>query len=86
MEPLVRTIADNFVTERASSEAIAVGLNAVREICARCPYAVNEDLLSDLIGYRNYKNKNVVAAARSVIRLYRQVRVHLISCSIYFPY
>ncbi|THD22029.1 Protein required for actin cytoskeleton organization and cell cycle progression [Fasciola hepatica] len=78
MEPLVRTVADNFVTERASSEAIAVGLNAVREICARCPYAVNADLLSDLIAYRTYKNKNVVASARSVIRLYRQINPSLL--------
>ncbi|TPP51074.1 SDA1 domain containing 1 [Fasciola gigantica] len=78
IEPLVRTVADNFVTERASSEAIAVGLNAVREICARCPYAVNADLLSDLIAYRTYKNKNVVASARSVIRLYRQINPSLL--------
>ncbi|GAA43151.2 SDA1 domain containing 1, partial [Clonorchis sinensis] len=73
MEPVIRTIADNFVTERASSEAIAVGLNAVREICARCPYGISQDLLSDLVQYRTYKNKNVVASARSLIRLYREI-------------
>ncbi|OON22170.1 SDA1 protein [Opisthorchis viverrini] len=73
MEPVLRTIADNFVTERASSEAIAVGLNAVREICARCPYGISQDLLSDLVQYRTYKNKNVVASARSLIRLYREI-------------
>ncbi|CAH8293703.1 unnamed protein product, partial [Schistosoma turkestanicum] len=78
MEPLVRVIADNFITERASSEAIAVGLNSVREICARCPYAVTKDLLSDLIQYRSYRNKNVVAAARSVIRLYRQINPEML--------
>lgn len=71
--PLVRTITDNFVTDRASAEAITVGLNTIREICARCPYAVDEDLLSDLVGYKSYRNKNVVAAARSLIRLYRRV-------------
>uniref|UniRef100_A0A5K3F280 Protein SDA1 n=1 Tax=Mesocestoides corti TaxID=53468 RepID=A0A5K3F280_MESCO len=70
--PLVRTITDNFVTDRASAEAITVGLNTIREICARCPYAVDEDLLSDLVEYKSYRNKNVVAAARSLIRLYRQ--------------
>lgn len=76
MEPLIRVIADNFITERASSEAIAIGLNSVREICLRCPYAVTKDLLSDLIQYRSYRNKNVVAAARSIIRLYRQVSLY----------
>ncbi len=69
----MRTITDNFVTDRASAEAITVGLNTIREICARCPYAVDEDLLSDLVEYKSYRNKNVVAAARSLIRLYREV-------------
>ncbi|CAH8513146.1 unnamed protein product [Schistosoma mattheei] len=78
MEPLIRVIADNFITERASSEAIAIGLNSVREICLRCPYAVTKDLLSDLIQYRSYRNKNVVAAARSIIRLYRQINPELL--------
>ncbi|KAL3311580.1 Protein SDA1 [Cichlidogyrus casuarinus] len=73
MEPLVRVIADNFITERASTEAMAVGLNAIRELCARCPYAMTEDLLSDLVEYKNYKNKNVVAASRSLIRLFRDL-------------
>nr|CDS17797.1 protein sda1 [Echinococcus granulosus] len=76
--PLVRTITDNFVTDRASAEAITVGLNTIREICARCPYAVDEDLLSDLVGYKSYRNKNVVAAARSLIRLYRRVNPSLL--------
>ncbi|VDK34852.1 unnamed protein product [Taenia asiatica] len=76
--PLVRTITDNFVTDRASAEAITVGLNTIREICARCPYAVDEDLLSDLIGYKSYRNKNVVAAARSLIRLYRRINPSLL--------
>ncbi|VDL92984.1 unnamed protein product [Schistocephalus solidus] len=70
--PMVRTITDNFVTDRASAEAITVGLNTIREICSRCPYAVDEDLLADLVQYRSYRNKNVVTAARSLIRLYRQ--------------
>ncbi|VDO15303.1 unnamed protein product [Rodentolepis nana] len=78
MVPLVRTITDNFVTDRASAEAITVGLNTIREICARCPYAVDEDLLSDLISYKSYRNKNVVAAARSLIRLYRQINPALL--------
>lgn len=78
MVPLVRTITDNFVTDRASAEAITVGLNTIREVCARCPYAVDEDLLSDLISYKSYRNKNVVAAARSLIRLYRQVSIRYI--------
>ena len=36
---------------------MAVGLNSVREICARCPLAIDEDLLQDLAQYKNHKDK-----------------------------
>ncbi|PAA84500.1 hypothetical protein BOX15_Mlig016276g3 [Macrostomum lignano] len=72
LEPMVRNIADNFVTDRASAEAIAVGLNSIREICSRAPYAVTEELLGDLVQYRSYRDKNVSSAAKSLIQLYRE--------------
>ena len=28
-------------------------LNAVREVCVRCPLVMSQDLLSDLAGYKN---------------------------------
>merc|ERR1711915_1111945 len=37
VEPVLRTIVNNIVTERNSNEVMAVGLNAVRELVARCP-------------------------------------------------
>lgn len=46
-------------------------LNAVREICSRCPLVMNEDLLRDLAQYKNYKERSVMMAARSLIHLYR---------------
>ena len=70
---MVQTIANNFITERASNEAIAVGLNAVREICTRAPLCLGADLLRDLAQYRTYRDKNVVSAARSLIGLFRQL-------------
>ncbi|XP_053608072.1 protein SDA1 homolog [Plodia interpunctella] len=71
LEPVMKAIANNFITERNSTDVMAVGLNAVREICSRCPLAVNEDLLRDLVQYKNYKEKSVMMAARSLIQLYR---------------
>nr|XP_039258705.1 protein SDA1 homolog [Styela clava] len=71
LHPLLMTIVNNFVTERNSSEVIAVGLNAVREICSRCPLAMNESLLQDLVQYKTYRNKAVMMAARSILQLYR---------------
>nr|XP_027197085.1 protein SDA1 homolog isoform X1 [Dermatophagoides pteronyssinus] len=73
IEPLLKVIANNFVTERNSFEVMAVGINSIREICARCPFAMNEDLLQDLVEYSSFKDKNVSMASKSLIQLYRQV-------------
>ncbi|CAK1596107.1 unnamed protein product [Parnassius mnemosyne] len=78
MEPVMKAIANNFITERNSTDVMAVGLNAVREICARCPLAVGEDLLRDLVQYKSYKEKSVMMAARSLIQLYRQSMPNLL--------
>lgn len=36
-------------------------INAIKEICARCPLAMTEDLLQDLAQYRSHKNKSKFA-------------------------
>lgn len=33
-------------------------INAIKEITARCPLAMTEDLLQDLVQYKNHKNKS----------------------------
>lgn len=71
MEPVLRTIVNNFVTERNSSDVMAVGLNAVRELCSRCPLVMTEDLLRDLTQYKSYRDRSVMMAARSLIHVYR---------------
>jgi protein SDA1 len=44
---ILKTIAHNFITERCSEEQMAVGINAVRAICARVPACMsNEDSLA----------------------------------------
>jgi protein SDA1 len=66
-------VAQNFITDRNTTEGITVGLNAVREILANCPFAATADLLRDLTEYKNYKNKNVSMAARGLITLFRSI-------------
>ncbi|XP_006824267.1 protein SDA1 homolog [Saccoglossus kowalevskii] len=78
LHPLLMTIVNNFVTERNSSEVMAVGLNAVREICIRCPLVMNEDLLRDLVQYKSYREKAVSTAAKSLIQLFRTVNPTLL--------
>ena len=72
VEPLIMAVANNFISERNNSEVIAVGLNAMREICSRCPLAMTEELLGDLIEYRTYKDKAVSSAAKSIVQLFRE--------------
>ena len=69
--PVLRTVVDNFVSERNSSECITVGINTIREICSRSPLVMTEELLQDLALYQKYKDKNVSMAARSLIRVFR---------------
>lgn len=40
---ILKTISHNFITERCSEEQMAVGINAVRAICARVPSAMTNE-------------------------------------------
>lgn len=91
LHPILRGLADSFVSERSSPPAMAAGINTIRAICARVPLAIldgdNEDkpeaeqeapLLQDLAQYKTYKDKGVMMAARSLIALYREVHPGLL--------
>ncbi|XP_076161798.1 protein SDA1 homolog isoform X2 [Ptiloglossa arizonensis] len=71
LEPVLKALANNFVTERNSADVMAIGLNAIREICMRCPLVMNADLLQDLARYKHYRERSVMMAARSLIGLFR---------------
>ncbi|KAG5240758.1 hypothetical protein OIU76_014284 [Salix suchowensis] len=73
VEPLFKQIVNQFVHDRSRPEAIAVGLNVIREICLRIPLLMNEDLLQDLVLYKKSHEKAVSVAARSLITLFREV-------------
>ncbi|XP_068665016.1 uncharacterized protein [Aristolochia californica] len=73
VEPLFRQVVNQFVHDRSRPEAIAIGLNVVREICLRMPLLMNEDLLQDLVLYRKSHEKAVSSAARSLITLFREI-------------
>ncbi|PYH95446.1 SDA1 domain protein [Aspergillus ellipticus CBS 707.79] len=73
LEPLVQKIANEFVSEASASEVASAGLNAIREICARQPLAMNETLLQDLVMYRKSKDKGVMMAGRGLLSLFREV-------------
>lgn len=73
LTPVIRKLAQEFVHPGVANEVIAAGINSIREVCRRQPWAMEEDLLSDLIEYRKSRDKQVVAASRGLLRLYREV-------------
>ncbi|EEF47597.1 protein SDA1 homolog [Ricinus communis] len=73
VEPLFKQIVNQFVHDRSRPEAIAVGLNVIREICLRMPLLMTEDLLQDLVLYKKSHEKAISAAARSLMILFREV-------------
>ncbi|KAI0256016.1 SDA1-domain-containing protein [Lactifluus subvellereus] len=71
--PAVRKLAHEFVHPGVGPEVVTAGLNAIIEICRRQPWAMEEDLLGDLIAYRKSRDKAVMGAARGLLQLYRDV-------------
>ncbi|KAJ1666020.1 Severe Depolymerization of Actin [Coemansia sp. RSA 1813] len=78
LQPLIRTIADNFVSDHCSPEVMCAGLNTIRAIAARQPLAIEADLLNDLILYRKHRDRGVMMAARSLLMLYRQLNPEML--------
>nr|XP_013806954.1 PREDICTED: protein SDA1 homolog [Apteryx mantelli mantelli] len=78
IQSVLMTIANNFVTDKNSGEVMTVGINAIKEITARCPLAMTEDLLQDLAQYKTHKNKNVMMSARTLIHLFRSLNPEML--------
>uniref|UniRef100_UPI00398F6D38 protein SDA1 homolog n=1 Tax=Pristiophorus japonicus TaxID=55135 RepID=UPI00398F6D38 len=78
IQTMVMTIANNFVTDRNSGEVMTVGINTIKEVSARCPLAITEDLLQDLAQYKMHKDKNVMMSARSLIQLFRTMNPQML--------
>lgn len=91
LHPILRGLADNFVSERSSPAAVAAGINTIRAICSRVPLAILDEineykakedqeapLLEDLVQYKSSKDKGIMMAARSLLVLYREVHPQLL--------
>lgn len=76
---MVRKIADEFISDGVAAEVASAGLNTTREILARNPAGIDEDLLQDLTAYKGSKSKAVMMAARSLISLYRDVAPEMLA-------
>jgi len=73
LTPVNRKIAQEFVHPGVGAEVIAAGINAIREVCRRQPWCMEEDLLSDLVEYKKSKDKGVATASGGLLQLFREV-------------
>ncbi|XP_019096308.1 PREDICTED: protein SDA1 homolog [Camelina sativa] len=80
VEPLFKQIVNEFLHNGSLPEAIAVGLNVVREMCLRIHELMTEELLQDLARYKkdHAHNKAISAASRSLIALFREINPSLL--------
>mmetsp|Transcript_143594 Transcript_143594/g.459317 ORF Transcript_143594/g.459317 Transcript_143594/m.459317 type:complete len:700 (+) Transcript_143594:91-2190(+) len=82
IRPVVLHVMKTFVNEVVAAEVIEVGLNGIREVCARSVNILNEEELADLAGFRKFKNKGVQMAAKGLINTYREVDPQLLHRSL----
>lgn len=75
--PVIKSIAQNFITERCTNEVMAVGINSVREVISRVPAVLHEpgmdDFVQDLAQYSKKTHKSVMTAAHGVVNLVRDL-------------
>jgi len=90
---ILKTIAHNFVTERCSEEQMAVGINAIRAICARTPSVLSvedskdeasttafdvEAFVRDIAAYSNHRDRSVSIAGKSYTNFIRETHPSLL--------
>ena len=90
---ILKTIAHNFVTERCSEEQMAVGINAIRAICARTPSVLSiedskdeavatafdvEAFVRDIAAFANHRDRSVSIAGKSYTNFIRETHPSLL--------
>lgn len=84
---IMKTVSHNFITERCTEEQMAVGINAVRAICARVPASLSaeesressggaamdiEAFARDLAAYSNHRDRSVSIAGKAWANFIRE--------------
>ena len=73
IRPVIERIISNYITEYCQNQHITVGLNTIREILVRMPLALTTDQVEYLCLFKNFRNKSVSAAAKSLVNYFRDV-------------
>jgi protein SDA1 len=78
LEPLMNKFFDNFISENLPAPQITMGLNTAREIIERAPYVIKPEFITVVNNLKEYKNKSVTNAARSLINCIKEVNSNLL--------
>ena len=78
VKDIVGTIIDNMISEHCPPESATMGLNTIREISLRMSNVLDEGQLAYLVQFKDYKNRYVSNAAKSVINAYRDINPMLL--------
>jgi protein SDA1 len=78
LEPLMNKFFDNFISENLPAPQITIGLNTAREIIERAPYVLKPEFITVVNNMKEFKNKSVTNAARSLINCIKEVNSNLL--------
>ncbi|KAI3647695.1 hypothetical protein MP228_007916 [Amoeboaphelidium protococcarum] len=78
LQPLVKTLVNNFCTDSFSGEVIQAGINSIREVCSRNSLAMDKEILHYLCTFKSHREKGVQMACRGLINLFREVQPDLL--------
>lgn len=73
LAPLFKKILHEFISDNCTEETITMGLNTAREMCKRQPLIMTKEIMQDLSGFRAFRNRAVVEAAKALINLYKDL-------------
>ena len=69
LTPTICKLAHEFIHPGVGSEVVAAGLIAIKKMCRRQPWAMQDDLLGHLVAYNKSRDKGVMIIARGLLLL-----------------
>lgn len=73
LDPVLKFLIMNFANESCNEPNIVMGVNCIKQMCARMPMLIEEEDLNYVCSLRKYKHKQVYRAVKGLINLYRDL-------------
>ncbi len=79
LDPIIYKLYDNFISETLPAPLITIGLNTLREIIERSPYVLKKEYITEVELLKEFKNKSVANAARSLINCIKEINSNVLN-------